>query len=115
MNQVKRPILLSIICIIGFAWITFSFPGVFAPSTKKLGVFAPAIYGLIIAFSFISFIGIWHMKKWGVELYVTSFFAKQIFFLLTDEYPISGYAGLLFSVWFIISFLIYYKKMDRNL
>lgn len=111
----KRPIILSVICIIGFLWIVFTFPGMFSPATKKLGDWVPAVYGLIIALSFISFIGVWNMKRWGVEMYIGVFFAKQVFFLLTNQMEISAVIGAVFSVWFIITFLFYYKRMSLNL
>jgi hypothetical protein len=111
----KRPLILSIICVIGFLWVVVTFPGVFSPSVKKLGVFMPAIYGLIVAATFISFIGVWHLKRWGMELYAISFFCKMLFFILTKTFEITSIAGVVFSTWFIITYLFYYKKMDANL
>lgn len=111
----KRPGLLTVICIIGYLWIVFTFPGIFSPFIKKLGDWYPAIYGLLVAGSFISFVGVWHMKRWGVELYICTFFAKQIFLFLIDDYGFGTYFGILLSIFFIISFLIFYKKMDVNL
>ena len=75
----------------------------------------PAVYGLIVAATFISFIGTWHMKRWGPELYVISFCAKMLFFVFTHTFELSSVLGILFSVWFTITFIIYYKKMDLNL
>lgn len=111
----KRPVLISVICIIGYLWIVFTFPGIFSPFIKRLGDWYPAIYGLIVASSFISFVGVWHMKKWGVNLYVFTFFAKQIFLYLINDYGPGTIAGVVLSVFFIISFLVYYRKMNANL
>jgi hypothetical protein len=111
----KRPTLLTVICIIGYLWIVFTFPGIFSPFIKRLGDWYPAIYGLIVAFSFISFVGVWHMKKWGVNLYIITFFAKQIFLYLIDDYEMGTIVGIFLSVFFIISFLVFYKRMNSNL
>ena len=111
----KRPGILTLICVLGFIWITFTFPGVFSPSVKKMGDFIPAIYGLIIAGTFISFIGVWHMKRWGVESYITLFFIKMLFFLFTDQLNGRSFLGILFSLWFIVTFIVFYKRMDINL
>jgi hypothetical protein len=111
----KRPLIITIICIIGFLWVVLTFPGVFSPSVKKLGVFMPAIYGLIVAATFISFIGVWHMKRWGTELYALSFFSKILFFVLTKSFELTSVLGIVFSVWFIITYLVYYRRMDINL
>lgn len=75
----------------------------------------PAIYGLIVAATFISFIGVWHLKRWGMELYVISFFSKMLFFVLTKSFEITSILGIAFSLWFMITYLFFYKRMDVNL
>jgi hypothetical protein len=74
----------------------FTFPGMFSPATKKLGDWVPAVYGFIIALSFISYIGVWHMKRWGVEMYIAVVCVKQIFFLFTDQMGIGAIVGSCF-------------------
>lgn len=113
--KIKRPVLLTITCIIGFVWMVFVLPGMFSPAIKRLGDFVPMIYGLILAFTFISLIGVWHMKRWGVEMYILVFFIKLSFFILTGQVSAGTYAGIFFSLLFITCFLIFYKRMDRNL
>jgi hypothetical protein len=115
MNKIKRPVIISILCIIGYIWIIFAFLGVFAPEIKRTGVFMPAILGLIVAAQFISFIGLWHMKKWGVEIFIISFFAKICFFFLLNKMTASIYVGIVLSIIMIVFYMIYYRKMDRNL
>ena len=108
----KRPKLLSIVCVLGFIWIVFSFPAVFSPSMKKLGSWYPAILGLIVAANFISLIGVWHMKRWGVHLFVISFFTKEILQVLINDL---NYFGITASIIFIVIMLLFYKRMDLNL
>jgi hypothetical protein len=115
MNKIKRPVIISILCIIGYIWIVFSFLGAFAPEIKRTGAFMPALLGTIVAFQFISFIGIWHMKKWGVEMFIISFFAKVTFFFWLDKLGVGLYIGMALSVFMLIPYLLLYKKMDRNL
>jgi uncharacterized membrane protein (DUF2068 family) len=115
MHKIKRPVIITILCIIGYFWIIFAFPGVFAPEIKRSGIFMPAVLGLIVAAQFISFIGLWHMKKWGAELFIISFFAKICFFFLLDKISTSVYIGIVLSIIMIVFYLIHYKKMDRNL
>lgn len=110
--SVKRPILIKIICILGFIWIVFSFPSVFSPSVKKMGDWYPALFGLIVACSFISYIGVWHMKRWGVQLFAITFFVKESVLFFVDDL---NYLGILFSAFFLISMLFFYKRMDFNL
>ena len=79
---------------------------------KKISDWAPAIYGIIVALQFISFIGIWHMKRWGVLLCISAFFTKQIFSLFVDDI---NYIGIGLSVVFTVFFLIFYRKMADEL
>lgn len=108
----KRPVLISIVCILGYIAVIGYFIGVFAPNIKKLGALYPALLGLIVAANFISVIGVWNMKRWGVNLYILIFFAKLLFQILIDDIsPL----GIGISVFFIASVLPYYKRMDLNL
>ncbi len=108
----KRPVLISIVCILGFIWTVFSFPGIFSPALKKLGDWYPAIFGILVATSFISYIGLWHMKRWGARLFIISFFVKETLLILIDDVSI---AGIVLSVLFIAGSLPYYRRMDMNL
>jgi Zn-dependent protease len=108
----KRPGWLKLVCILGFIWITFSFLFVFAPSVKKMGDWYPAIYGLLVASGFMSYIGVWHMKRWGVQLFIITFFVKESILVLVNDV---NYIGVAFSVLFMIPMVAYYRRMDLNL
>jgi hypothetical protein len=90
----------------------FSFIGVFNPSLKKMGDWYPALFGLIVACSFISYIGVWHMKRWGVQLFAITFFVKETALVLINDV---SFIGVFFSVFFLCSMLPFYKRMDVNL
>lgn len=108
----KRPKLVTLVCVLGFIWIVFSFPAVFSPSVKKLGDWYPALFGLIVAMSFISYIGVWHMKRWGVSLFIIAFFIKEMILILINDI---NYIGIIFSALFISIMVFFYKRMDVNL
>ena len=111
----KRPVLISIVCVLGYIWIVFSLPGVFSPAVKKLGDWYPALFGLLVAASFISYVGVWHMKRWGVNLFIITFFVKEILLILINDTGVEFYTGLTFSVFFITTMIVFYKRMDVNL
>jgi hypothetical protein len=111
----KRPLAISVICVIGFLWVTLSFPAVFSPSVKKLGDFVPALYGLLVAGSFIAYIGLWHMKQWGVLLFMAVFFIKTLFLVLINDLGGGTILGILLSVTFIGILIRHFPKMDVNL
>jgi len=111
----KRPPLLTIVCVLGYVWIVFSLPGVFSTAIKKLGDWYPALFGLLVALSFISYVGVWHMKRWGVNLFIITFFIKEIVLILINDMGIGFYMGLVLSLFFIITMIVFYKRMDVNL
>ena len=108
----KRPVLLTIVCILGFIWIIFGFIGVFSPSVKKLGDWYPALFGLIVAANFMSLIGVWHMKRWGVNVFAIAFFVKEMVLIAMEDV---SFIGIVFSLFFLISMMSCYKRMDVNL
>jgi len=108
----KRPVVHTVICVIGILWSLLNFIFVFSPFIKKISDWAPAIFGTIVAVQFISFIGVWHMKRWGVHLFISAFFAKIIFSIMIDDV---SYVGITLAVIFIIFFLIFYRRMDDEL
>jgi len=112
---VKRPRIISIICILAYGNIILAFLKVFSPAVKKLGMLMPAIFGTIVAAHFISCVGIWYLKRWGVQLYLLSFFAKILFFLLFYELTFGFYYGAILSVISIFILLRFYPKMSPNL
>ena len=111
----KRPKIISFICIIGYLTVVFTFPQVFSPGIKKLGIFMPAIYGILVACNFIACVGIWYFKQWGAQLYLISFFAKTIFFLIIHEFTFGSYFATALSLFSILLLLKYYRKMSPNL
>ncbi|MDI1355309.1 MAG: hypothetical protein PSX36_10340 [bacterium] len=111
----KRPGIITAFCVLGYLSVVITFPQVFSPAVKKLGVFMPALYGILVAANFMSCVGIWYFKQWGVRLYLISFFAKTLFFILTNQIGISFYMGLVFSVLFSVFLLRYYSRMNANL
>ena len=108
----KRPVILTIICIAGILWSLMNFIFIFSPFIKKINNWAPAIYGIIVAVQFISFIGAWHMKRWGVMLFISASIAKVLFSIAVDDV---SYVGVGLSATIIVFFLIFYSRMEEEL
>lgn len=111
----KRPKIISLICIVGYLSVVFTFPQVFSPGIKKLGVLMPALYGILVAANFIACVGIWYFKQWGVQLYLTAFFARILFNLTIGDLGAGFYFNLILSVVFSFILLRYYPRMNPNL
>jgi hypothetical protein len=112
--KVKRPVIISIVCVIGWLMVVSSFIYAFSPNVKKIGEFYPAIYSFVVCLQFISFVGIWYMKKWGLHLFIASFFLKNILLVFMNTF-FYGDITFLIGIIFIIILLFYYKRMDINL
>ncbi|HQQ94566.1 MAG TPA: hypothetical protein PLQ93_08430 [Bacteroidia bacterium] len=99
----------------GFLSIVVSFPRVFSPEVKKLGSFMPALFGLLVAANFMSYIGLWFMKRWGAELFCLAYFIKTLLDLVLRQFGFSFYLAQAFSLFCIVVILLHYRKLDRNL
>lgn len=115
MAQVLRPKIISVISVIAIVLILLAFPMLFMPSIKHMGDFVPMVLGIIITMQFVSVIGIWHMKRWGVQLFIIMFTVRVITFMYLDMLTFRFYFNIFYSVIFIIIFLRHFKKMDANL
>ncbi len=109
-----RPKSISAICIIGFILVVISFPQVFSPAIKKIGMFAPAVYGAIIAFQFISFVGLWHFKQWGALGFAIVFFCKIYFNIAIKDTGVMFYIYILISLISFIFIFRYFRRMSPN-
>ncbi|MGP8216499.1 MAG: hypothetical protein ACLQQ4_13105 [Bacteroidia bacterium] len=111
----KRPVIITIFSIIGWIIVVLNFLIAFSPSVKKINALYPALYSMVMCLLFISLVGIWYMKRWGVELFVVSFFARDILSVIMNDYSAIGVISFVISVIIIIVLLFFYKSMDRNL
>jgi hypothetical protein len=95
--------------------VLLTFPQIFSPQVKKLGALMPALFGILVAANFISSVGIWYMKQWGVELYLISFFSKILFDMSINEYGFGFYWTIVVSFFFSCVLIRFYRRMDANL
>lgn len=107
-----RPKVISFFCIVGYLMVVLSVPAVFSPAIKRLGDWYPALFGLFVALNFIAYIGIWHLKKWGVLLLTCTFFIEQSATILLDKF---GPISCVLSAAAIIVFSFFYTRMSDNL
>ena len=110
-----RPKIISILGVVGFVFSAGQIIAISAPSIRDVASWYPILFGSIICLRFISMIGVWHMKKWGAELFTYVSLTKIIIQLLVDDFGLSAKIDCGFSIVFIITFLFYYKKMARGL
>jgi len=115
MAHVARPKIISITSVTAIVLTLLAFPMLFMPSIKRMGDFVPMVLGIIITLQFVSVIGVWHMKRWGVSLFIIMFTIRVMTFMFLDMYTFRFYFNIFYSLVFIVVFLYHYKKMDTNL
>lgn len=111
----KRPVIISMFCVVGFIVSAFQIILISYPGIRDIAKWYPIVYGLMTAIRFMATVGVWHMKKWGAEVfaYVTLF--KIMILVLVGDFTALGKVDAFLSVIFSIVFMIYYRKMSRNL
>jgi hypothetical protein len=112
MRVIKRPTILTVLCIISFAYAVLGFPTIFSPFIKKQGDFFPAFTGILISLEFISVVGVWYMKKWGLSIYLLTAMLNQSLLIYIDNWAMYKLA---LPMLFIIVNFFFYKQMDDNL
>jgi len=111
----KRPRVLAILCVTGFIISAVQILLISYPGIRDIAKWYPMLYGMIVALRFISLVGIWHMKKWGMELFIYVLLAKIIVQLLMSDLSQVAKLDIFVSAVFALVFFLFYKRMDRNL
>jgi hypothetical protein len=111
----KRPLIISILAVAGFIASAFQIIAISAPSIRDVAIWYPILYGSIISLRFISLVGVWHMKKWGAELFLYSTLAKLIVQIGVGDFGFWTGIGAFFAVVYALVFLSFYKRMGRDL
>jgi hypothetical protein len=113
----KRPLLISIICVIGFIGAILTPIGLFTSSVSPVGVVAPSIqfptwyiiFSLVLALVYLfGLIEIWKMRKRGIELYTITAIVEYI---IGFTFSFASFAGLIISIIAIGLIWMYYKRM----
>lgn len=106
----KRPIIITIFCVLGFFVTLCSIPIIFFVDTKDIiGAWFPPVFLFFSALELITLVGLWMMKKWSVILYIVIFATVQVALLATGSWSISTLInpGILLAISFT-----QYTKMD---
>ena len=98
----KRPVIITVICIIGFIGALFTIPIVFTSFASAVGAWYPPFLGLSAIVGIASFIGLWRMRLWGLYLYLVMFLVAQVVMIATHVW--SPLAPILPIIVLIIGF-----------
>ena len=104
----ERPVVITILCVLGFIGVLFVIPKVFSSVARNIGVWYPPYLAFIGIVGLICNIGFWKMKKWGFYGYVTFVVLNQIVMLSTGTWlPMA----LIIPAVIIAVLAYYFKRM----
>ena len=109
MKNKKRPIIVTIICIISFIGALQVIPLAISERAQQIGIWYPPYLLLTGLIGLICMIGLWKMKKWAGYLYIIVVIVNQIFALSIGLWNVMT---LLFPGIVAIILLFQLKKMD---
>jgi len=108
-QQAKRPIAITIICVLGFIGAAISVPLIFSDMARQIGNWYPPYLALSCMIGFACMVGFWYMKKWAVYTYAGFVGLSQIVLLAMGIW--SGAALIIPAIVVGITFA-YVKNMD---
>ncbi len=74
----KRPIAITVICILGFIGAALSIPLIFSSAVQSIGSWYPPYLGASTIVGLICMFGLWNMKKWSVFVYTLLVVVNQV-------------------------------------
>lgn len=116
----KRPLIITIICVLNFIGITLSFLSLVIPEDRALlvsragAVMVPIAFAICIL-SFVGMIGYWKMRKWGVWVYsCMAVINLGSDFLLKLPLSQKGVFHYLLTIFIIAIGFVYFDRMTST-
>jgi len=104
----KRPIAITIICIIGFIGAALTLPLFFLDVMSTLPPWYPAFLGLGAVVGLACMIGLWMMQKWAVYTYTAFAVINQVILIATGLWnPIA----LIIPAIVVVVMFVYLSRM----
>lgn len=105
----KRPLIISIICIIGFVGGISAIPMAFSPQAVAISHVYPPFLLLSAALGIVCFAGLWKMRRWSVIAYTFLAGVSQVTLFALGTWSITALVvpGLIIAIC-----LAYYKSME---
>ncbi len=105
----SRPVIITIICVLGFLITVGSFPMIFFFDTKNFGAWFTPSFILFYALQLITLVSLWKMKKWSVILFIILFAIVQMILVMLHSWSL----GTLINPGIVLVILLsQFKKMD---
>lgn len=80
-EKAKRPIAITIICVLGLLGAVISVPLIFSSVARGIGAWYPPSLALCSVIGLACMVGLWMMRKWAVFLYTGMVAVNQVVLL----------------------------------
>jgi hypothetical protein len=107
-NPHKRPVAITVICVIGFIGAALTIPMLFSSAVQGIAPWYPALLGISAAIGLACMIGLWMMRKWAVYTY-TAFFAVTQAIMISAGF--FNAIGLIIPLIIIVIMFMYLSRM----
>ncbi|MFH1524744.1 MAG: hypothetical protein ABIF04_07240 [Chloroflexota bacterium] len=105
----KRPVVISVICILGFIGAAITIPTIFSSTARSIGAWYPPYLAFSAAIGLVCMIGLWKMKKWSVILYTAIAAVNQVIMLAMGVWNVLSLPIILVVIAVMFS---QFSKMD---
>lgn len=89
-ENAKRPIIITVICVLGVIGGLMTVPLIFSPIARGIGAWYPPFLALSAVIGLICMIGLWQMKKWAAYTYTGFAACGQVAMLVMGIWSISS-------------------------
>ncbi len=86
MNDVDRPIPITVVCALGILGCLVAFFRIFDPSHHAAPAWYQPFMIVLVVASVVPYVGMWLMKRWGVILYAVLFALSEALLVLTNHF-----------------------------
>jgi hypothetical protein len=107
--KMKRPLAITIICIISFIGAVFIIPVIFSDLAKQVGSWYPPYLAFSTIVSFACMVGLWQLKKWAAYTYTGLVVLNQI---VLQTMGVWNIMSLIIPAIVIVVALAYVKILD---
>jgi hypothetical protein len=84
----KRPIAITVICILGFIGVGLSIPMIFSEIARQIGAWFPPYAGFTATVSLFCMVELLRSKKWGLYIYSALVLITQIVLITKEEWNV---------------------------
>lgn len=107
-NPHKRPVAITIICILGFIGAALTLPALFIEQVRNIAPWYPVLLVASTAIGLACMIGLWMMRKWAVYTYTALTLVGQVILIMTGLWNVFS---LIIPAIIIIVMFVYLPRM----